>query len=93
MATVLFALGTILLDTILGRLVDHPRNSAMNQTPVIARETGNLIMDKEAIERIWLRCERVARRGFYERVWRRGFVLGTLLTHLLWTVVAYLLWV
>ena len=35
---------------------------------------------------MWARCERVSRRGLMEKSWRRGFVVGTLLTHIGWSI-------
>ena len=32
------------------------------------------------VAKMWSRCERVARRGFYQNVWREGFLTGAVVT-------------
>ena len=40
-----------------------------------ARQMGEALVVK-----MWSRCERVARRGFYQKVWRGGFLTGAVVT-------------
>jgi len=37
-------------------------------------------MDETLAAKMWARCERVARRGFYQKVWREGFLAGAVVT-------------